>query len=74
MTGWERLGIGGLSQGFLSGRLSPSAALDDALAGIAASDDDLSAFDAIDADGARRAPARYLRFAHTRRGPGTGAP
>ena len=23
MTGWERLGIGGLSQGFLSGRLSP---------------------------------------------------
>jgi len=56
------------------GRLSPSAPLDDALAGIAASDDDLSAFDAIDADGARRAPARYLRFAHTRRGPGTGAP
>jgi len=35
-------GIGGLSQGFLSGRLSPSAALDDALAGIAAIDDDLS--------------------------------
>ena len=25
MTGWERLGIGGLSQGYLSGRLSPSA-------------------------------------------------
>jgi hypothetical protein len=38
MTGWERLGIGGLSQGYLSGRLSPSAALDDALAGIAAID------------------------------------
>ena len=35
MTGRERLGIGGPSQGFLSGRLSPSAALDDALAGIA---------------------------------------
>ena len=30
MTGWERLGIGGLSQGYLSGRLSPSAVLDDA--------------------------------------------
>ena len=54
MTGWERLGIGGLSQGYLSGRLSPSAVLDDALAGIAAIDDDLSAFVAIDADGARR--------------------
>ena len=36
MTGWERLGIGGLSQGYLSGRLSPSAVLDDAPAGIAA--------------------------------------
>ncbi len=57
MTGWERLGIGGLSQGFLAGRLSPSAALDDALAGIAAIDDDLSAFVVIDADGARRAAA-----------------
>jgi Asp-tRNA(Asn)/Glu-tRNA(Gln) amidotransferase A subunit family amidase len=56
MTGWERLGIGGLSQGYLSGRLSPSAVLDDALAGIAAIDDDLSAFVAIDADGA--APPR----------------
>ena len=33
MTGWERLGIGGLSQGYLPGRLSPSAVLDDALAG-----------------------------------------
>ena len=57
MTGWERLGIGGLSQGFLSRRLSPLAALDDASAGIAAIDDDLSAFVAIDADGARRAAA-----------------
>ena len=57
MTGWERLGIGGLSQGYLSSRLSPSAVLDDALAGIAAIDDDLSAFVAIDADGARRAAA-----------------
>ena len=55
MTGWERLGIGGLSQGYPSGRLSPSAVLDDALAGIAAIDDDLSAFVAIDVDGARRA-------------------
>jgi hypothetical protein len=36
MTGWERLGIGGRSQGYLSGRLSPSAVPDDALAGIAA--------------------------------------
>jgi hypothetical protein len=27
MTGWERLGTGGLSQGYLSGRLSPSARL-----------------------------------------------
>ena len=25
MTGWERLGIGVLSQGYLSGRLSPAA-------------------------------------------------
>ena len=57
MTGWERLGIGGLSQGYLSGRLSPSAVLDDALAGIAAIDDDLSAFVVIDTDGARRAAA-----------------
>jgi hypothetical protein len=32
MTGRERPGIGGLSQGYLSGRLSPSAVLDDALA------------------------------------------
>ena len=61
MTGWERLGIGGLSQGYLSGRLSPSAVLDDALAGIAAIDDDLSAFVAIDADGARRAAADLKR-------------
>ena len=36
MTGRERLGIGGLSHGYLSGRLSPSALLDDALAVIAA--------------------------------------
>jgi aspartyl-tRNA(Asn)/glutamyl-tRNA(Gln) amidotransferase subunit A len=57
MTGWERLGISGLSQFFLSGRLRPSTVLDEALAGIAAIDDDLSAFVAIDADGARRAAA-----------------
>ena len=29
MTGWERLGTGGLPHGFLPGRLSSSAALDD---------------------------------------------
>jgi len=58
MTGWERLGISGLSQFFLSGRLRPSAVLDEALAGIAAIDDDLSAFVAIDADGAGRAAAK----------------
>jgi hypothetical protein len=58
MTGWEQLGIGGLSQGYLSGRLSPSAVLDDALAGITAIDHDLSAFVAMDADGARRAAVR----------------
>ena len=57
MTGWERLGTRGLSQGFLTGRLSPSAVLDDALAGIAAINDDLSALVAIDADGTRRAAA-----------------
>jgi len=57
MTGWERLGVAGLARGYLAGRLSPSAVLDDALAGIAAVDDDLSAFVAIDADGARRAAA-----------------
>jgi hypothetical protein len=39
MTGWERLGIGSLSQGFLSGRLSPSAALDDAPATLLARPD-----------------------------------
>jgi aspartyl-tRNA(Asn)/glutamyl-tRNA(Gln) amidotransferase subunit A len=55
MTGWERLGIGGLSQGYLSGELSPPAVLDGVLARIAAMDGDLSAFVAIDADRARRA-------------------
>jgi len=57
MTGWQRLGIAGLSRGYLSGRLSPTAVLDDVLAGIAAADGDLAAFVAIDADGARRAAA-----------------
>jgi aspartyl-tRNA(Asn)/glutamyl-tRNA(Gln) amidotransferase subunit A len=57
MTGWERLGISGLSQAYLSGQLSPSAVLDGVLARIAAVDGDLSAFTAIDADGARRAAA-----------------
>jgi len=47
--------------------------LDDALAGIAAIDHDLSAFVAIDADGARRAavrpdPPRRLRAARALRG------
>jgi aspartyl-tRNA(Asn)/glutamyl-tRNA(Gln) amidotransferase subunit A len=55
MTGWERLGIGGLSQGYLSGELSPPAVLDGVLARIAALDGDLSAFVAIDVDRARRA-------------------
>jgi Asp-tRNA(Asn)/Glu-tRNA(Gln) amidotransferase A subunit family amidase len=57
MTGWEGLGIGGLSQGYLSGELSPPAVLDGVLARIATVDGDLSAFVAIDADRARRAPA-----------------
>jgi Asp-tRNA(Asn)/Glu-tRNA(Gln) amidotransferase A subunit family amidase len=54
MTGWERLGIGGLSHGYLSGELNP-AVLDGVLARIAAVDGDLSAFVAINADRARRA-------------------
>jgi aspartyl-tRNA(Asn)/glutamyl-tRNA(Gln) amidotransferase subunit A len=76
MTGWERLGIAGLAQSFLSGRLTPSAVLDDALAGIAAIDDDLSAFVAIDADGARRAAAAAeAELKHGRwRGPLHGVP
>jgi aspartyl-tRNA(Asn)/glutamyl-tRNA(Gln) amidotransferase subunit A len=57
MTGHEPLEIGGLSQGYLSGRLTPSAVLDDALARIAAVNDHLSAFVAVDADGARSAAA-----------------
>jgi len=57
MTGWAQLGIGGLSRGYLSGRLKPTAVLDDVLARIAAVDGDLSAFVAIDADRARRAAA-----------------
>jgi aspartyl-tRNA(Asn)/glutamyl-tRNA(Gln) amidotransferase subunit A len=57
MTGWERLGIGGLSQGYLSGRLSPQAVLDGVLARIAVVDGELSAFVAVDANGARRAAA-----------------
>jgi hypothetical protein len=67
MTGWERLGIGGLSQRFPFGSAEPLGALDDALAGIAAIDDDLSAFVAIDAGGARQlsragtGPARLRR-------------
>jgi aspartyl-tRNA(Asn)/glutamyl-tRNA(Gln) amidotransferase subunit A len=59
MTGRERLGIAGLSQGYLSGRLSPPAVLEDVLAGIAAADGDLSAFVAIDAEGARRAATAF---------------
>ena len=57
MTGWERLGIDGLSQGYLSGQLSPPAVLEGVLARIAAVDGELSAFVAIDADGARRTAA-----------------
>ena len=55
MTGWDRLGIAGLSRAYLSGQLSPSAVLDDALARIASMDGELSSFVAIDADRARRA-------------------
>jgi len=57
MTGWAQLGIGGLSQGYLSGRWKPTAVLDDVLARIAAVDGELSAFVAIDAGRARRAAA-----------------
>jgi hypothetical protein len=61
MTGWDRLGLGGLSQGYLSGRLSPRQCWMMPLAGIAANDDDLWAFVAIDIDGARRAAADLKR-------------
>lgn len=57
MTGWERLGLGGLSQGYLSGRLSPSAVLDDAPAGIAVIDDDRSAGTSRQRTQAERGPA-----------------
>src|SRR5580704_14573767 len=50
-------GIGGLSQAYLSGQLTPSAVLEDTLARIAAADPELSAFAAIDAEGARQAAA-----------------
>jgi aspartyl-tRNA(Asn)/glutamyl-tRNA(Gln) amidotransferase subunit A len=55
VTGWDRLAIAGLSRAYLSGQLSPSAVLDDALARIASMDGELSSFVAIDADRARRA-------------------
>jgi hypothetical protein len=55
MTGRERLGLGGLPQGF--GSAEPFGGAGRCPAGIAAIDDDLSAFVAIDADGARRAAA-----------------
>jgi aspartyl-tRNA(Asn)/glutamyl-tRNA(Gln) amidotransferase subunit A len=55
VTDWDRLGIAGLSRAYLSGQLTPSAVLDDALARIASMDGELSSFVAIDADRARRA-------------------
>jgi aspartyl-tRNA(Asn)/glutamyl-tRNA(Gln) amidotransferase subunit A len=56
-TGPDLPGIGGLSQAYLSGQLTPSAVLEDTLARIAAADPELSAFAAIDAEGARQAAA-----------------
>jgi Asp-tRNA(Asn)/Glu-tRNA(Gln) amidotransferase A subunit family amidase len=47
MTRWQRLGISGLAQGYLSGRLTPSAVLDDALTGIAAVDAVKELFDVV---------------------------
>jgi hypothetical protein len=41
VTGWEHLGIAGLSRAYLSGQPSPSAVLDDALAPIASLDGEL---------------------------------
>ena len=58
MTGWERLGIGGLSQGYLSGELSPPAVLDGVLARIAAVDGDLSRSWRSTLTAAARAPRR----------------
>ncbi len=57
MTGNELPGIGGLSNAYLSGRLSPVAVLEDTLSRIAAVDDQLCSFVAIDADRARNAAA-----------------
>lgn len=53
----ELLGIAGLSSAYLSGRLSPSAVLEDTLSRIAAVDDQLCSFVAIDADRARNTAA-----------------
>jgi aspartyl-tRNA(Asn)/glutamyl-tRNA(Gln) amidotransferase subunit A len=57
MTGHDLLGIGGLSMAYLSGRLGPSAVLEDTLSRIAAADNQLCSFVAIDADRARQAAA-----------------
>jgi aspartyl-tRNA(Asn)/glutamyl-tRNA(Gln) amidotransferase subunit A len=58
VTASDVLGIGGLSQAFLSGRLTPSAVLKDALDRIAATDAQLCSFVAIDADQARQSAER----------------
>lgn len=50
-------GIGGFSMAYLSGRLRPSAVLDDVLSHIAAVDDQLCSFVAIDVGNARNAAA-----------------
>ena len=57
MSGQEFLSIVGLSGAYLSGRLAPSAVLEDTLSRIAALDDQLCSFVAIDADHARSAAA-----------------
>lgn len=57
MTGPDLPGIGGLSNAYLSGRLTPSAVVDETLARIAAADEALCSFTAVDADRARRAAA-----------------
>lgn len=54
VSDWDRLGISGLSQAYLSGQLSPPAVLDEVLDRIATFDTELSSFVAIDADRARR--------------------
>ena len=59
VTGWDRLGIAGLSRAYLSGQLSPSAVLDDALARIASTDGYREALNVIlDGRSLRRPPPK----------------